>query len=470
MTVVKFGKSLIIVLALSFISAQIGQAGEAEDLAEIKLATQKLYQKYYQNLAQTKVIYQFKSWDGPKDVKVSYEYEEDFVESLKDTLLEREPTPQALDEEQQKYEAEFKRDLERVAQSEEHTLAVAQEAMNRLHKVLTNAKNDDNQKNIEYLNAVLFPLKAENLKFDFVGLGAEVAFNEKTISLSHQLGRDFPEATLLMILAHELGHGLSLPNFLGYYFPQIKDKKLAYHLDENQSKVIAQKAQAAQGHQVKDYPFWAALEEYRKLGISGLDYIEPNKAGAFDQLVQKLLAKMQENDDLILIDDNGPEITVVDKARLIPALVISNAITFDETGLAEELTEGKLEKYVSRIDEVLADHFAKLVLEDKAAEIKDPAARKKFVEEGLLLFFAIVDSDEAVRWHKEYPALMLPECKTWWEKSQHPQNEEDVAQAQIWQDTWQEYFVLDEHPNIEERLKIFLSSPILRQAVLGNVE
>ena len=65
---------------------------------------------------------------------------------------------------------------------------------------------------------------------------------------------------------------------------------------------------------------------------------------------------------------------------------------------------------------------------------------------------------------------MLPEFKTWWEKSQHPQNEEDVAQAQIWQDTWQEYFVLDEHPNIEERLKIFLSSPILRQAVLENVE
>lgn len=469
MMAIHFAKNLMVILGLSLVFPLVGLAGPNEDLAEINLATQKLYQRFYQNLDQSKIIYHFASGDGPKDVKLSYVYEQDFVASLQDALLAREAAFFPQDAEQEKYEAEFNRDLPRKAQAAAHALAVAQEAQQRLAKVLGQAQNDANQPSIAYLQALLFPLTAENLKFDLVGLGAGMDFNAQSISLSYQLGRDLPEATLLMVLAHELGHALSLPNFLGYFYPVITAKKSAYHFAKAQSAMIAQKARAAQGHQVKDYPFLAALKEYRKLGVSGLDYLDLHKRADYERVVQQLYAQVKDNDDLILLDDDGPEITVIDEARLIPALTIANAIVNDETGLAEKLTNGQTEKYISRMDEVLADHFAKLVLEDKAAEINDPAARRQFVEEALLLFFTTIEVDEALKWYPQYPALLLPELQSWWKKSLNPSRAAENIFAQIWQDNWRDYFLFDDHPRTEERLKIFLSSPILRQAILADI-
>ncbi|MBP5296828.1 MAG: hypothetical protein J6Y94_05800, partial [Bacteriovoracaceae bacterium] len=131
MMAIHFAKNLMVILGLSLVFPLVGLAGPNEDLAEINLATQKLYQRFYQNLDQSKIIYHFASGDGPKDVKLSYVYEQDFVASLQDALLAREAAFFPQDAEQEKYEAEFNRDLPRKAQAAAHALAVAQEAQQR---------------------------------------------------------------------------------------------------------------------------------------------------------------------------------------------------------------------------------------------------------------------------------------------------------------------------------------------------
>jgi len=174
-------------------------------------------------------------------------------------------------------------------------------------------------------------------------------------------------------LAHELGHLLSVPAYLGvnglnfYSDQEIEDFNLTSLED------------AGRGHRfdeysLENYPFIDELRNYAAYGTEGLRYIyaNPEQRGKILESVQQATTLLVD-EGYTLNTLNREEYENFRKDRLLESIYLGNALQTRhavlEKNLAEDQNWGPIfEQANCYIDEVMADHFAIKAVEKKVQE------------------------------------------------------------------------------------------------------
>ena len=464
---------------------------DQQDAAMIKQAREVLIKKYYQNLAKSKVLYHFKTPNGAKEVELSYLRQQYFYAALEgqekvvyalEEATEIAPVEQILKEEQLAKDdpwgkvvqakvdqaKEFLAHPQQVKDLKLKTWQIAQEAQQLLKQALAHAETPANHRAMDFLRQRLWPIPQDKIKLLPLGNDIAIDTHQQQLVIGQHLGRDLPPAALLLAFAHEWGHSLGPGCYLGYcnpYFAEEESNAVVRSAKMTVDDHAHHQIPSAQGHTLANYPLGQDLKRYRALGVSGLDYLDPAHQKRWEKCVKLIYQQLNGKADYTLVDDiGGMPIIERDMSRLIPAMVLANTV-LGEFHLIEEQLDHDVSPatWVVRINEVTADHFAKLALEEKAITIKDKKQRQQFVEEALLSFLWYIDLRDVWELKDIYPELLWPTLQAWYQEMQQG---DDSAKKALWCQTWDEQCLLNDHPTTQERLTIFLSSPVLRQAIL----
>lgn len=279
-----------------------------------------------------------------------------------------------------------------------------------------------------------------------------------------------PVPALINTLAHEYGHLLGLQAFLGhpnaYYFVSLAEDSSARH--DSYFKQLWQTSQTAIGHQLANYPFTPALQAYAAQGITSSSLLDEGWREEFQEKYAK--AYWPKFVPLLksLLQDHSSTTTSssIDAAAAEAFTRMMEAYYVHAAGFAREKAAGKLP--VSKIEEVIADHIAKLVLETYVEELPTMEAKAKFVREALFNRFKAPTASWAIQHADRYPGLLPYDLN--WDRS-HLAGENDPQKIQDWNDLLQidqAAIAQDPHPTGQDRLRIFLTSPILRQPLLAT--
>lgn len=421
----------------------------------------QLYADYYKNLGQSKVLYTFEDFRGkPQECVLDYSYQEGVCrflsESDDESLKEDDHTPPEY--------------YERSDRPEEYAYidALAQDIQDRLSKILAAKKTAQNAATIDFLKTSLrnfsikinqtMPYEADNMHHSsrtFDDAGKLLEANESSeIRIGHKFFSQAPRAALIEVLAHEIGHNISLDAYFHH-------NNLILTSAEQKQNQVKQLSQAPQ-QRLEDYPFIEELRQYRKIGISGLALVDPAQKDKIFAWAHRIIAQVLA-DQMVFVRESDDKV-ICDQAEIevwLPIIIMARELAdyYEDVNQDDGITK---EDLVSRLEEIMADHFSRLVLESYLQEMTDAQTKQKFAREYLLWFVSLPDPKHSLSLADKYPQLVGPALRQWCQGTS-----QDSADKTRW-DTICDFYSYDDHPEINERLKIFLSSSIIRQALFGK--
>jgi len=226
-----------------------------------------------------------------------------------------------------------------------------------------------------------------------------------------------------------------------------------------------------------NYPFKSVLAHYAQLGVDGLRYFDPRYHDRLDQQLKeiwqvwlaqgngvKVFELEEEGSDGIKYEFPIPdEYLARDKMYLYFYLEnkFQNIYYQVRSKLSPELQAAFDEDhgFQCRAEEVMADHFSLMVLENEVRQIADKAARRKFVEEAVIDFLVYITPQDITKYGAKFPNLSSPAYREFLQKKKAAaENEGFIFEIS---DTH------EDHPTHPERLLIYFSSPIMQEALAG---
>ena len=426
----------------------------------------RLYADYYKDLGQSKVLYTFEDFRGkPQECVLDYRHQEEICRVLSTSDDE---SSAADDFTPSKY-------YERSSRSEEYAYidALAQDIQDRLSKILEAKKTANNAATIDFLKTGLKnfsiridetdPYEADNMHHStkiFTDSGELEKTNESSeITIGHKFLSQVPRATLIEVLAHEIGHNISLDAYFHYNNLILTADLPSAEQKQNHTEQLS----PALPPRLENYPFIEELRQYRQIGISGLALVDPAQRDKILAWAHRIIAQVLAN-QMVFVRDADHQV-IRDQAEIeswLPVIIMKRELIdyYDDLNQDDGITK---EDLVSRIEEIMADHFSRLVLESYLQEMTDAQAKQKFAKEYLLAHFFIANPKQALCLADKYPQLVSPALRQWGQEMSQNQAKKNAA----W-DTLCDFYSYDDHPETNERLKIFLSSSIIREALFGK--
>ncbi|MBP5295903.1 MAG: hypothetical protein J6Y94_01075, partial [Bacteriovoracaceae bacterium] len=263
------------------------------------ISVQDLVGDYYKNIEHSKVLCTFKNLHGVEtDCLLNNFPQEQFCQDLAASYAENGELCDAITHgDAPIFAAPTDR---RYQEHYAYVTKIAQDVQDRLTKILAAKATPQNAAAIDFLKAHIFKIKDGDLKIATQRdpYNAYSDFTEREIALSIEFVEQIPAVTLTMILAHELGHNISAPYYLGYDAPSLlpaeevtegaagaSDPQKAAWQKENERLI---KLALAQKNTLENYPFYPELQQYQKLGITGLALIDPAKKDKVYALAKRL--------------------------------------------------------------------------------------------------------------------------------------------------------------------------------------
>ena len=250
-----------------------------------------------------------------------------------------------------------------------------------LYQVLNDKKNGENDARLDYLASKLATIDQFTINFNDPSGAASVAPSFRTVLVDRTMMDPAKRYQRYFTLAHELGHLLSVPAYLGtnglnFFEPGTTMQFIAFN---------PQKGPAFANYTLDNYPFLDELKFYAGQGVEGLEYVMADPATKQDILeeVQRL------TNDLLYIrytinNLNRAEYENFRPELLLEALYLGS--TWQKKTEVFSTMRGRadwaqrLTKANSRIDETMAEYFAIKALEKKVQQAEAAGAAPEEIE------------------------------------------------------------------------------------------
>ena len=332
-----------------------------------------------------------------------------------------------------------------------------------LREILEEKKDGQNNARLDYLKSKLVSLDSFAFKVEEKELGfAAVSLLTRTIHLSRDMLQAEKKFQRYFVLAHEVGHLISVPAYLGvaglmFLTYEALDDNLLEFKPSNQGKFTS--------YTLDNYPFIEDLKNYITAlqteypgRFTGLEYVTANAHQR-----KSILAAVQQWKDEVLRtaiydDEKGQEVKFqindvikeeyanFDVSRMNEALYLNNALQNNRLIRRMLLAQGKEQAKLataaqmanSRIDEVLADFFARQAIEKKIRKMEKVDQKLGYARSGKD-YFTWCQANEIAYYRNRYGIIL--------------------RRGELRQQTYQAYY--DAHLPWADRLKFYLSSKII---------
>ncbi len=343
------------------------------------------------------------------------------------------------------------------------------------------------------LQDLLWPIKEENFRVYSGAQEEGVPYNAYNDSLKQELAitaeflADLPDAAIKSTLAHEIGHSISVNAYLGNIYhlstydqttkERMAGKELSKKNQEGLRAWIKNQEKTA-GNELDNYPFKSVLAHYAQLGVDGLRYFDPRYHDRLDQQLKEIwqvwlaqgngvevLEYEEEGSTSIKYEFPIPDQYLAEDKMYLNFYLenqFQNIYYQVQSKLSPELQAAFEEDqgFQCRAEEVMADHFSRMIIENEVRQIADKAAQRKFVEEAVIDFLVYITPQDVTKYGAKFPNLISPEYQEFLQKKKAAEDGNEV-------------FIItqtlnaDDHPTHPERLLIYFSSPVLQEALQG---
>jgi len=357
-------------------------------------------------------------------------------------------------------------------------------ARGKLLDIIAAQEQGSNHQAVAHLQEQLYEVDETNfiIKAEQTCANASNDLDRKCITVLGGIVNNYPRASIRLILAHELGHSVGLQSYGGLReglllsnvdkVARIEERiakqdvgKMRDKKEETCAK-IRQQQKSFEKFYPDQHPFVDVLREYNKFGINGLDYFDPTKTEAIKTHARMIFEKLRNDENnCVVYDIDDDHYYLVSswqgedwsRDKAFEDLFWNHLL--DSYEYVDLRKKNKMDRYTIRAEEVLADHFAKLVLESEIQETADPQEKQRLALEAVLRFMISPDLATALKYQDRNERLVSQAYVNFKEAQK---TNPELNCPLVYQDNDDK---MEPHPTHAERLLILLTSPIIRDAL-----